>query len=104
MKKLGTPCLSCLQGPSREPGGEATDEAPSFRAGPLLHRTPDTRGSLREAEWGEVEGKGLRTAGVGRRPSGCPPGNGLTSSALIELMRSCDRAAGWLNPPPCAYT
>lgn len=90
MRKLSIPRLSSLQGLSRDPGWEAT-----YRCPPC---SPDLAAPGVEAE----ERKGQR--GLGRRPDGCQPGNGLTSSAGIEMMRSCNRAAGWLNPPLCAYT
>lgn len=51
-----------------------------------------------------AERKGAGPQVLGRRRVGCQPANGLTSSAGIELMRSCDRAAGRLTAPPCAYT
>lgn len=44
VKKPGTPRLSCLQGPSRKPGGEATDARPAWGPGPgRTPRSPHTR-------------------------------------------------------------
>lgn len=47
-----------------------------------------TRGTLMEAEREEGKRKGPRAARPRRQLGGCPLGNGLMSSALIELMRS----------------
>lgn len=74
---------------------------PSLRAVPLLPHAckPDGKAlALRE----QNQEEGARVPG--RRPGGCRPGKGLMSSARIEMMRRCDRAAGLLNPPPSDYT
>ena len=85
--------------------------APSLRAGPCCRRMWEADGKapphLRTPPplcGSRAEKKGAGQQVPGRRRVGCQPANGLTSSAGIELMRSCDRAAGRLTPPPCAYT
>lgn len=100
VRKLSTPHLSSFQEPTR---ARLTGDlrVPSLRAVTLLPLAwkPDGKAlALRE----QSQEEGARVPG--RRPGGCRPGKGLMSSARIEMMRRCDRAAGLLNPPPSDYT
>lgn len=99
VRKLSTPCLSGLQGPSGVPGGEATSQRPPCGPGTLQ---PTARGSRTEKPrlYGgraEMKGDGEATGWVsaGERV------NVLCSYGADEKLRQSGRAAK--STAPCLH-